>query len=655
MINISTIHPYPLRVQPRADESLRSYMHRLVERNALPYFNWLSSSLGVNNIATSLNQAQLHRLSHICVIPAEDLARLQETNTKRRPIFLEHRVALAMVERNVSRLCLPCMRIEPYHRHTWDFTPLTRCPEHGAPLISSCPACGSPLHWRRNELAKCPSGHDLLDPALDTSFEQSAPSDLLGTRAVHEFLAKRMDGACVSRIDMIDDITLHDLVAMLDVLGRVSEPTKKSPRMGTKLRYAAADYHLVLNRGYAIACDWPRAFHRALDDRAGFEERRRFLTDNSLDFRRHLQIHLTHNSERPYARAISIALWQYAEQNGIVLVPGAFGHTPDDFYERYITASAARNLVKVELPKLSQIAKQENWLSSSQMLTGKAAWLKRSDVNAWLARNQKRMSLDALERLLRVRRRTIISMVSRGLFGPNAANRYATDSTWRLLESEYHDFINRLKAIRLERKPRHSTEYVTWASFKKHPESKGVCFADLIAGILDGRVRVSYVDETSLSDIRFNLRDVVSLAMGTPGSLTPTQRATSMAPAMSLRKAVRRYKICWYRLQRAIDLGLLDADQRGFGITKTLITERAMDVFLERFTSTTRLAYLHKKSSESLGRIFVSFEVKPYRSDIGIHRTKPLYAWEDINAVGLKRIIATAKDRRPRKQPGSCR
>lgn len=642
---VMTINPYPLRIEPRDDESLRSYMHRLVERNALPYFNWLVTALGMNNVVTSLNQAQLHTLSRIGTIPVEDLAMLQETNAKRRPVFLGHRVTLAMVERNVSRLCLPCMRVEPYHRHIWDFTPLTRCPEHGAPLISNCPACKSPLHWRRNELAKCPDGDDLLDPALDKSFECAEPSDLLGVRAVHEFLRKQMNGECASKMQAIGDITLLDLVAMLDVLGRVSEPAQKIPRMGTKLRYGAADYHLALNRGYAIIADWPHAFYRALDHRTGFEERRRYLTDNSLNFRRHLQIHLTHNSQRPYARAISMALWQYAERHGIALVPGAFGHTPEDFHERHITASEARDLVRVDLPKLSRIAKQEGWFGSNQMLTGKSAWLRRSDVHDWLARKQKQISPDVLEKLLRVRRPTIFAIAKRGLFGTDAAARLSSNSLWRLLEAEYLDFISRLKAIQLENEPWGSTGYVTWRSFTKRPESKNIGFADLIAGVLDGRVRVSHINEASLSAIRFNLLDVVALVIGTREGPEPTQSAMSMAPAMSLRTAVRRYKICWYRLERAIDLGLLVADRRGFGITKTLVTEHAMHVFLEKFTSTTRLAYTHNKSSGSLGRIFVKFGVKPYRLETGIHRTKPIYALEDINAVGLGRIIAAAKDR----------
>lgn len=650
-----TINPYPLRIDPRVDESLRSYMHRLVEHNALPYFNWLMSALGVNNATTALNEAQLHRLSQIGAIPAQDLAKLQETNFKRRPVLLDHRVTLAMVERHVSRLCLPCMRADPYHRHAWDFTPLTRCPEHGTPLLSKCPTCHSPLHWRRNELAKCPARDNLLDPELDKSFQRSEPGDLSGIRAVHEFLKKQKTGQYISKIAMFADLTLLDLVAMLDVLGRISEPTGKVPRMGTKLRYEAGDYHLVLNRGYAIACDWPQAFHQALDHRAKFEERRRFLTDSSLTFRRLLQIHLTHNSERPYARAISMALWQYAEGNGIVLAPGAFGYTPQDFHERYITASEARNLVKVDLPKLSRIAKQAGWFGSDQMLTGRSAWLKQSEVHDWLARKQKQISPDVLEKLLRVRRPTIFAIAERGLFGTDAAGRLSSDSLWRLAEPEYLDFINRLRGIRLKSEPDHSTDYVTWTSFKKRPESKNISFADLIAGVLDARVRVSHIDETSLSAIRFNLLDVVSLAMGASEGREPAQSASSISPAMSLRTAVRRYKICWYRLERAIDMGLLVADRRGFGVTKTLVTEHAMHVFLEKFTSTTRLAYMHSKSSGSLSRIFVRFGVKPYRPNHGVHRDKLLYAWKDIDVVGLKKIIAAAKKRRPRKRPRSCR
>lgn len=648
---MNALRPYPLRLGIASGESLSSFMHRLVELNALPYFNWLVRELGVSNVCAPLGMVQLQRLSIISKIPVDALADRQERANERRPIFLGHRVTLPMIERYASRLCLPCFREREHHRLMWGFTPLTHCHIHGSPLIRSCPDCGTLLHWRRNMLSRCQHGHDLTDPRLDQFLTTVPEPDLKGLRMVYECLSNNRDGPHLSAIPLSDEIGVMDLLELVETLGTIVEMNDSLPPRGTKLRYQDPHYHQVLNRGLVIASDWPGAFISALDRVTRSSGDATFLADNTDKLRKPLHIRLTSHSRRPYAQLVSRAIWNYAESRGVVLSPGAFGHAPPDFHSMHMSATDARDIIRVDMRKLATIAKKEKWLGAVQVMTGKTAWLRRSDVQAWKERHPPSVSLTVLVERLRLKRKTIMEINDRGLFGSDAQRRSTAghSSPWRLLETELDAFRDSLRTLTIESSRRVNSDYVTWNQFTKRPQSKVISFADILAGALARRVRVSKVDVANLRRLQFHLLDALSLA---GHSLNGADAANSTASApMSLRTAIRRYKISWHRFHRAISLGLLKTDQNRFGVTETWVTETAVEEFLQDFTTSSRLAHLHRKKAESLSRIMVSLKIQPYHSDRGLFRTMPIYAWKDIHAVGLSKILAATKNRKGVRKP----
>jgi hypothetical protein len=91
---------------------------------------------------------------------------------------------------------------------------------------------------------------------------------------------------------------------------------------------------------------------------------------------------------------------------------------------------------------------------------------------------------------------------------------------------------------------------------------------------------------------------------------------------------------------------VLDADREGFGVTETWLTEDAIETFLKEYITSARLAYLHKKSPMSLARVLTRLKVKQYLPDQGPYSNHPIYAWKDIDAVGLAKILSETKNRK---------
>jgi hypothetical protein len=617
-------------------------MHRLVEANALPYHHWLIADLGMKNVYAPLNSKHLERLSIISRTPGAQLATHQSSSRKAVP--LGHRVPPSMIERCASRICLPCFRMSTYHRLSWDFTPVAVCHIHGCRLIGACPTCGSRLDWRRNVLAKCPNNHSLLDPRLDRKLTFVAPGELGGTRAVQDCLSGDRDGAYLSKVVLNADLSLTDLVEMLEMLGSLGEAKISQPSRDQKLRYQADNFHQILNRGYSIACTWPSGLYGALDNLAASLGNPIFLTDGRDDRRILLHRYLCARSGRPYAKLIAQALWDHAAKRGVGLSPGAFGYTPDGFHERFVGASKARDILKVDYAKLVKIAQKEKWFGVAQLATtGKKTWLERSDVEGWMSRNPTAFTPSALVKRLHVIRETVHAMNERALFGLDAKKRATSAAPWQLLENELRAFADNLKSLPIAGRKK-DPGYVSWNQFRKLSHLKTICFADVLEGVMKCEIRVSRIEADNLPRLRFNLLDALSFVRKQASDeFAPT--ATITVP-LSLGAVVRRYHIGWYQLQRAISLGLLKVEERHFIATKSWVTHQTLEEFFDDYTTPGLLARKHNKIAGSLAWALLRLRVKQCSPDRGLHPNNPIYAWRDIHAVGLSRILAQAKDRK---------
>lgn len=633
------LRPYPLRVLPQPTESLKGLMHRLQERNGIAYFNWLVGDVGIRNMVTTLDQDHLDRLSLISGLPVEDLKSHQGGRKGDLHSLLGHRLTMSMVEKGISRVCVECLRENPYHRLAWDFAPVTVCPVHATQIIGACPRCRTPLHWRRNKLTECGNGHDLLECSMR---EQRVPSSDLG--AMRAFSSKLLhehsnDDLLQSLSISDEELPLVDLVCMLDVLASMSMETIPTARVGTRTWYSQHQYHLVANHAYLIATDWPRAMHKALAALGPRDDPSLFLINTKDPRRKRLHIALRHYSDRPFAQVIAREIGEYATHNRISMMPGAFGLRHLLPKGSLISATKASRLMRTM--KVEEIAKRERWHGYRQIGNRRNVMLHRADVEYWIERNKnKPVTIKEIRRVLHVTPQTILAMRDCGLFGEEARVRRTEGSRrpgsesggWYALPAELEQLQQRFGRLPKKMPVALWGEYTDWISFKRrHPEPPEFNFADALSGVATGDVRAVLADVKQLAKIKFRMSDLFAFARRSPTDAHAAQLPEEISP----QAAIKRFHITWYGLQRAIDLGILPVRETPHGHPKFWISIESIEEFFRQFTTPAVLARKHGKKPSSIGRALTKMKVRPFLDGKGLYPEAKIYDLEAIEQLGL--------------------
>lgn len=647
MTYLRPLQPYPLRVLLKPDESLKGLMHRLQERNGIAYFNWLVADVGIRNMTTTLSQDHLTRLSLISGLSVEELRKHQGGRRGDLHSLLGHRLTMSMVEKGVSRVCVECLREDPYHRLAWDFAPLAVCPVHATQIIGACPQCKQPLHWRRNKFIECGNGHNVLECSKTP---QRVPiGDLSAMRAFSDILLGRKSNNDLLRGLSLSDgeLPLIDFVCMLDLLGSMKMETIPAARIGTRSWYSQHQYYLITNQAYLTATDWPGAFHRALADLGPRNEPSLFLIDTKDPRRKRLHIALRHYRDRPFAKVIAREIGEYATQNRISMMPGAFGLRHLSPKGSLISATKASRLMRTM--KVDEIAKRERWIGYRQIGDGRNVMLRRADVEQWIQQDKARLvTTKEIRRMLHVTPRTILAMRDRGLFGEEARVRrtkvWRTGTEgggWHALPAELEQFQQRFSGLPKKMPKTSWGEYTDWISFKRrYTERSEFEFADALSGVASGNVRAVLADIKQLSKIKFKMSDLCAFANKDLIELPSIDAPVEFSP----HAAIKRFRITWYGLQRAVSLGILPVRETAHRNPQFWIGAAAMDEFLSRFATAAILAGKHRKTPSSIGRILTKMNVRPFLDDKGRFREAKIYELKAIEEAGLDAVLRSAAD-----------
>jgi hypothetical protein len=630
---------FPLKLSPLRGESLRGYMHRFALRNAIPYINWIVIDVGLKNISTALTPEQIARLACMTRTPFEDLSNRQAIQANGETLLLGERICQSMVEREASRLCLHCFQEEAYHRLIWDIIPVSICPIHGTPITRHCPDCGMVLYWRRNHLHRCPAGHSLLKerPARCDAIDER---ELVGVRAVYERFGIHEGWAPTTLPWNEGELPAWDLIDMLELLGRLASGCLGHARRSSRSAYGSNGYHLILGRGCQIASDWPRAFHRVLDEQSTMVSGL-WLADSSHPVRKILHRQLS-RQERPNQQVLGREIWRYAETKGITLSAGAFGFEPADFERRFVSSTKARSLMQVSTEVLQRIARDERWPGATQLSTGRFVWLRRTDIDTWCLNHRNGMSATKLARRFHISQAAILDMARLGLFGSEARDRRPAQlkARWHALPSEADLFIDYLRSA-LTHQFEEGVNYVNWMGFTKRPESRFLTIADIVAAIARKQVRAVSMIGESLPSLRFNLDDALALARQhvPAGSL-----ASHDETKISFRQITARFHVQYPFLMQAIALGVLSAEEQRDGVVRYWVRPSDMECFLKQFTTVSLLARQFGKSAASVCSALRQLKVHPYGAD-GMDPSVPkLFARSDIDVAGLRRVLAKSKN-----------
>ncbi|MBK8158390.1 MAG: TniQ family protein [Rhodospirillaceae bacterium] len=621
---------YPLRIIPGPNESVRSIMHRLSKRNGFEKISWLMHDIGCRKMTSALSSFSVRKLSGLSGISARDLERRQEAKTKRVTTLNGHNVPLGSIDRLHSRLCLRCFASNQQHFWTWDYLPLTHCPIHAEVIIRHCPNSNIPLHWHRATLTECPIGHSLLAPQICLV---SDPSTIPVNRAILDLMTS-------VETEAGDRPSLQELVTVAEILGCIGYDKESAGKMNSQERYLDPLYKDAMARGFEVMQDVRSRLPSLLDRLFNARQSTNFLLAGSSAWRTKLHNRLCHYSEFPFVNTISRILWKYGEERRISFPPGAFGWTPTGFGNKFIAATAARDLLKMDMKSVAKVARRENWVGAQQILSGTPSWLLRSEVMSWISQNEKLLTATSTALRLGITKETLCELNQLGVFGVAASSRKNLSPLMpRLRRQELDDFIVALKCLAIDGTD--TMDSTSWMALTKRPESMNLSFARVVSEILKGQIRVYSPIPAELPKVRFSFVDAAAISRSIGGS--KTARLGSAERTLSIREASVKYKLGYSRMQQAIEYQLIAGCQPGFGITKGYVTDQAMVTFLQNFTTSRIVADMIGSTTMSVTMTLKRLGVKSVQAKRTGVTGNDIFSWADVKKIGLTKLKTKTK------------
>ena len=185
--------------QPRDDENFFGYLLRLSEINYFGGVHWLVQLAGLNtNACTKLSKkmifdthVDLSTLSGLSGEHHESLEAMRYPYAKagKTVHFQGHPISVHALRPMQPKICPACLSESNHVQKVWDLAMVTCCPIHGCLLIDHCPGCGKPFSWYRKGVSTCKCEFDFRTIAPEPASEAGSRF----TRLVRRMLGDDVD------------------------------------------------------------------------------------------------------------------------------------------------------------------------------------------------------------------------------------------------------------------------------------------------------------------------------------------------------------------------------------------------------------------------------------------------------------------------------
>ncbi len=256
----------PIVIQPKAGESVLSFMTRTADANMYAKMRWLlekrhlprwdigSWSDDVRLAVAGLVGLDLEAFDDLAYRPHPDEGRL---DSQRK--FLGSRVPFVLINVEKRRYCPCCLEEDGFHHSFFDLTAIGICPKHLVRLHEACPICARPQKWGGPSITAC---HRCSADLRSAEKIPVSRAESEGTAAI----ARRVGFPVAEDLGTewppeAQHLTLTDAIELLSILDRLSADSQSR-----LLQFDPVDAHQCLQRGYEALVDWPNRFYERLDD-----------------------------------------------------------------------------------------------------------------------------------------------------------------------------------------------------------------------------------------------------------------------------------------------------------------------------------------------------------------------------------------------------
>jgi hypothetical protein len=261
---------HSLSAHPLADESLVGFIFRLAKRRHAGSASSLAARVGFERLSNKPQPAWVEALAVDARIPASEIwAVANGPQDDATGMFRGIPLPSGYFDRRGAsdyRVCPECLVESPYHRAIWTIACVAVCPVHDKVLIDTCRACGEPLRFVGTDMFLCPCLKGRLDRMRTTPVDHD---EARGTRVVYGLLGDQRFTADAGYARTLEPLADLETGTAVDFLYRVGLHRISPRRALFSVQHAgelAWEAHVALNRGLAVAEDWPRAFVGVLDN-----------------------------------------------------------------------------------------------------------------------------------------------------------------------------------------------------------------------------------------------------------------------------------------------------------------------------------------------------------------------------------------------------
>jgi len=595
----------PLRTPIAKGESLGGYVHRLAERNNCSGL-WLWHGLGSRK---HLGFRQLERLSVLSGIPADELdEHCWHTLDEREAENHVWMVAEQAANRDLSRVCLSCLREGAPHLQLFELRPIRFCPKHLTLLTDQCPVCARKLRWRRRRFSLCPAGHDLK--RFRPAGVQPTEAELALVRALFKSGGHQDVGTPTSDLyrSHFSSFSAWDLIYLCQlILGVIDRNAKSKVRsllsMPSGERLAVAFAHLER---------WPEALFPSLDRLRN--DKTRHLALFNTRTRNWLATTVGNPKSRKAVAAFNRALDAYAHWRGF---PLGWRLRSADPASDLITLSSASALVGQSNAKILEFAALNGWKVVKHGSTARL-WVSKRDVDGLIRNLKQRVEPKAVGKQLGLQRIPLKRLAQEGAFGEPAKTRASlAGSHWYLLQSEVTDFKQSMThSVNVRRC---SDPWILEDCHHLHFLA-GVTHVDLILAVCRGHLRPVRWPKLDLKSLTFSVSDLRAFADG--------HFAKAKDPdLLSLKMAAAEFDCTTLTIRAALTYGLMrvaEHKRSGFWIHREEFAR-----FRRSYTTTRWLAAKAKLSAYQVCQRLLVAGVRP----VGPHGS--IYRLQEVHDAGF--------------------
>lgn len=243
--------------EPYTDESVRGFLLRIVEANALESSSWLKS------IPSEVSRIKL-MVGHI--LQGKVPAWLEGGSDSENGLSSNGRVGGV-------RCCPECLTEHPYWRFEWEHALYVVCRHHRRRMLDRCPSCASKLTWDRPELLRCHCGAAICNwPTMPIASNEEVD---LCSQVAAKLINRREQLIGKTQSDfhlLLSSLSLRDLETLILTFGAYGERQVEIERSGPRKIAEINDAHKLVRVAANMLADWPQRFNAVLWEIGGYDE-----------------------------------------------------------------------------------------------------------------------------------------------------------------------------------------------------------------------------------------------------------------------------------------------------------------------------------------------------------------------------------------------